>query len=68
MPIKSRLANPGLLLISVLMVFAGLETYLALFNPTKFFARPYYIQRYFCQHDSLLGWRNKPMREEGMLQ
>lgn len=60
---KIRAVALNLVLVTV-SVFAALllfELYLALFNPSKVVARPFFhIQSFFCQYDPVLGWENKP--------
>ncbi len=63
MRLKQRTINALLLLGSVLFFLIFLEITLVLFHPSKFIARPFFIQRYFCQYDRVLGWRNKPLTE-----
>lgn len=60
---KIRAVTLNLVLMTV-SVFAALilcELYLALFNPSKVVARPFFhIQSFFCEYDPVLGWHNKP--------
>lgn len=61
-PAKIRTFGINLALVAA-SVFTALllcELYLALFNPSKVVARPFFhIQSFFCEYDPVLGWRNK---------
>ena len=58
--IRAFSLNFILAVVSVVTALLMCELYLALFNPSKVVARPFFhIQSFFCEYDAVLGWDNK---------